>query len=1112
MPLHNEQILASAGSGKTYQLTNRYIGLMAMQLLAERPVTPERIIAVTFTRKAAGEFFDSILEKLAEAATDPDAIANMSAGDDTLSQSLAALTPKQYTELLRIFISRMPRLFLGTLDSFYSNILRSFPSEFGLAGDFDILDEHLEGLARRNVYRSVFQRRFARGESGDPAQREFLEAFRQATFGKESARVRMELDRFISDLHGLYLEAPAGRRWGNPNVIWPNGCDFLGKKADWEKDFAELFALFRAADDPDGGKEAPTRVQWGYWEEFRAEAPLHKPGGKMTNRVSYMLKAFLPRWDELKSGCVTVTLNKKAHVFGPRECAILKRIFGHLVGAEISTKLARTNGVWQLLDRYETTYSDRIRRQGKLTFHDLALLLAGRIDDGESDAPILTQVPGENDRLQIDYRLDARYDHWLLDEFQDTSFLQWKVISNLVDEAVQDTSGERSLFQVGDVKQSIYGWRGGDPTLFGDIHRLYNQHGTEQLVRRGLDVSYRSGHDVIDTVNQVFGFPAVFEELGLPADAINRWEWTDHEVSSQKEKLKGCTALINPIIPDGGKPEEEDRFAVALAILKEMQPVDRGIECAILVQSNKVGHRIVDYIRANSDISVMNEADVSVATDNALNRAALSYVQLAAHPGDTFAWEHLKLTPFGQVIARDELTPAKLSGQVRDQIFEKGFEKAVRGFTKALEELPGVELDAFSLRRGEDLALAARLFDEDGARDIDDFLDYARNHSVREPDAKSAVQVMTIHKSKGLTFDAVILPDLEGTALTTARNDIGAKKNDRREVEWVLDLPKKEIYANDEVLSEYHAEREADAAYENLCKLYVAMTRARCANYLITMPRGKSSKSQNMVKLLETALVSAEPEQSTIGDCEVNFLFESSLPTTSRTWHEDKVVPEAPEPKSLPDITVDPDLARTRVSRRTPSGSEKAVITAAQIFSSEGRSARNFGTLVHAMFEEIEWFDDESLSKLEKTWGERSEATEALAHVRRALESSDFQEALRRPSQSAEVWRERRFEILIDGQWLSGTFDRVVVESDRATIIDFKTDKVGTAEVGTAEVGTAKVGTAEDRPDKDISGAVEKYRPQLAAYAEVLERMTGLSRNQIGMELLFSTPRRVISL
>lgn len=1098
MPLiQNEQILASAGSGKTFQLTNRYIGLMGLQLRAGREVTPESIIAVTFTRKAAGEFFDSILEKLAKAATDPDAIANMSGGDDALSQSLADLSHSQYTELLRIFISRMPRLFLGTLDSFYSNILRSFPSEFGLAGDFEILDQHLEGLARRNVYRSVFQRRFARGDDGDPAQREFLEAFRQATFGKESARVRKELDRFISDLHGLYLEAPAGRRWGNPNVIWPNGCDFLGKKADWEKDFTELFTLFRAADDPEGGKEAPTRVQWGYWEEFRAEAPLHKPGGKMTNRIGYILKAFLPQWEGLKSGNVTITLNKKAHIFGPGECAILRRILGHLVGAEISTKLARTNGIWQLLDRYETTYSDRIRRQGKLTFHDLALLLAGRIDGGESDAPILTQMPDEDDRLQIDYRLDARYDHWLLDEFQDTSFLQWKVISNLVDEAVQDTSGERSLFQVGDVKQSIYGWRGGDPTLFGDIHQLYNQHGTEQLVRRGLDVSFRSGHDVIDTVNKVFGVPAVFEELGLPSDTIARWEWTDHEVSSQKGKLKGFTALINPLVPDGEKPEEEDRFAVALAILKEMQPVERGIECAILVQSNKVGHRIVDYIRANSDISVMNEADVSIATDNALNRAALSYVQLAAHPSDTFAWEHLKLTPFSQVITRDELTPAKLSGQVRDQIFEKGFEKAVRGFTKALTEVPGVELDGFSLRRGEDLALAARLFDEDGARDIDEFLDYARNHSVREPDAKSAVQVMTIHKSKGLTFDAVILPDLEGNALTTARNDIGAKKNHRREIEWVLDLPKKEIYENDEVLSEYHAEREAGVAYENLCKLYVAMTRARCANYLITQKRGKTSKSENMVKLLETALVSTDAEQSAIGELEVNFLFESDLPTTSPTWYEDRKVPEPPEPKNFPDIAVDPTLARVRVSRRTPSGAEKAVITAAQIFSSEGRAARNFGTLVHAMFEEIEWFDDDTLSKLESFWSERVEANEAFAHVRRALESQEFREALNRPSADAEVWRERNFEILLEGQWLSGTFDRVVVEPDRAMIIDFKTDRVGTAEVGTSD---------------DIAKAVEKYRPQLDAYAEVLERMTGLTRDKIEMKLLFSTPRRVVTL
>lgn len=287
MSLHNEMILASAGSGKTYQLTNRYIGLMAMQLLAERPVTPERIIAVTFTRKAAGEFVDSILEKLAEAAKDPTKAPALGT-EDALAQAVEKLERDDYIQLLRVFISRMPRLFLGTLDSFYSNILRSFPSEFGLAGDFEILDPHLESLARRDVYRSVFRKSFVPGgserqEKGDTAQREFLEAFRMATFGKEESRILRELDQFVGDLHGIYLEAPDPGIWGAEDAIWPGGCPFLGNKTDLKKDFSALIELFRASDDPDGGKDAPVRVNWDYWNQFREEAIVHRPGAKLTS-------------------------------------------------------------------------------------------------------------------------------------------------------------------------------------------------------------------------------------------------------------------------------------------------------------------------------------------------------------------------------------------------------------------------------------------------------------------------------------------------------------------------------------------------------------------------------------------------------------------------------------------------------------------------------------------------------------------------------------------------------------------------------------------------------------------------------------------------------------
>lgn len=1096
--LTNEIILASAGSGKTYQLTNRYIGLMALQHRAGQDVAPERIIAVTFTRKAAGEFFESILEKLAEAASDPDKAPNI--GDESiLSESLAALSQAEYTKLLRTFISRMPRLFLGTLDSFYSNVLRSFPGEFGLSGDFEIIDPHLEAIAKKDVYRSVFQRRFSR-EEVDPAQREFLEAFRQATFGKEESRILRELDQFVDDLHSLYLEVPSAKRWGNEKAIWPDGCDFLGTRTDLHKDFAELFELFRLADDPDGGKEAKTKVNWAYWEEYREQAPAHRPGAKMTNRVSYMFKTLLPHLSDFKSGHAELKFNRKPHEFGPKECAIVLRILRHLAGAEIETCLRRTQGVWQLLDRYESTYAERVRRQGKLTFQDLALLLAGQGDENV-DAPLLSQIPGDDDRLRIDYRLDARYDHWLLDEFQDTSFLQWKVIANLIDETIQDESGERSLFQVGDSKQSIYAWRGGDPTLSRDILNHYNQY-EKRIQKRNLDESWRSGHDIIEPVNRIFGDRAVLENLKIPDATLAQWEWHDHKVCAPNDELPGYTALLNPVPPEGEKAVEEDRFAVAVALLEEINPIERGLECAILVQTNKVGRSLVNYIRAESDIPVMSEADMPIATDNALNRTILSYLQLAAHPGDTFSFEHLRMTPFGSVIAEEEWSAARISSQVRSEIFENGFENVIRNFTLTLQHLDSAELDEFSERRAEELALTARLFDESGSRDIDEFLSFARNRTVREPDSRSAVQVMTIHKSKGLTFDAVILPDLEGNALTTARNEIGARKGADREVEWVFDLPKKEIYEADETLSEFHAQREADAAYENLCKLYVALTRARCANYLITQPRGGSARSNNVVKLLTEALCESDPVETKIGETAVSVLFETDLKTTNKRWFaalEKETKEEAGEIKPRPEVSQ--NLARPRPARRTPSGSEAGMVTAAQIFSRDGEYARELGTLVHGLFEEIEWLEPDTRAKLESELRahanrDKKVVDEAMKQLGNALENAEIAAALSRPESPTEVWREKSFEILLDGEWLSGTFDRVVLELDEsgkaraATIIDFKTNRAET--------------------DEDIDLLVEKYHPQLATYRKVLARITGLSESEIETQLLFTRVARIV--
>ncbi len=1096
-PIPNEMILASAGSGKTWQLTNRFIAIMGQQLLAGRDVTPERIVAVTFTRKAAGEFFDSILQKLAKAASDADFAANLAgnetidpeAKNDPLRSILRALKPADYQKLLRVFIARMPRLFLGTLDSFFSAILRSFPAEFGLAGDFEILNEHLTGVERERVYRLVFQRTLpglkSRGE-GLLAQQDFLEAFRRATFGREESRIRDMLDQFIENQHEILLHAGNGELWGNANAVWPQGCHWLETQVDLKVETGCLMQRLEAENTSDKA--------WEFWTQFRDELVDYHPGGKLTNRVDFFLKKALAQWDEIEAKNCTLTVNRQKQTLEGRTCDAFKAIITHIVGGELRVRLERTHGVWSVLNQYEQTWARQVRRRGRLTFQDMELILAGHEFAAGLPKPMLSQVPGEQERLRIDYRLDARYDHWLLDEFQDTNHIQWSVIENLIDEAVQDTSDERTLFQVGDVKQAIYAWRGGDTRLFDDIYARYSSEGETRIHKRPLNVSWRSGHDVIEMVNHVFGDEAALKELQLPADTITRWPWQPHQVAGIHDAMPGHALLLNPVPADGEKVNDEDHFALTLGILEDIQPVSRGLSCAILVQSNRKGRELVDYIRSHSKsrIPVMCESEIAIATDNALTLALLSIIQVAVHPGDTMAWQHLQMTPFRELL--EGKTPGHLASEVLRLIFDEGFEAVLRHWLQALEKT-GLALDVFSRRRAEDVALAARLFDQGGSRDGDEFLAYARSYTAREPDTHNAVQVMTVHKSKGLTFDCVILPDVGGTKLAEVRRGIGVKRGHDRHVEWVFDLPPSEFVQADEVLAAYRGEREADAAYEELCKFYVALTRAKHANYIIAAPRGKSSTSNNFIKLLDLTLgADKKPAEREFGGVKAEVVYESNTKATDPRWFDRPKKAEKPV-EVIPPTPVT-SSGRQRPARRTPSGSETSVVTAKQLFSRGGRFARSYGTLVHALFEQIEWLDETDDAALTALWAavpcaDESVRQRAEDEVRRSLSAPDVRAILSRPSPGAVCWLEKRFEILLNGEWLSGTFDRVMIEPHRATILDFKTDKVET--------------------DKALAERVNGYRPQLDTYREVLARMTGLPHNAIHCRLLFTHRQEVVT-
>jgi ATP-dependent exoDNAse (exonuclease V) beta subunit len=180
--------------------------------------------------------------------------------------------------------------------------------------------------------------------------------------------------------------------------------------------------------------------------------------------------------------------------------------------------------------------------------------------------------------------------------------------------------------------------------------------------------------------------------------------------------------------------------------------------------------------------------------------------------------------------------------------------------------------------------------------------------------------------------------------------------------------------------------------------------------------------------------------------------------------------------------------------RVTPSGEEDFQVKGSVLFSEGREPGRRLGTLVHELLARVEW--DRDLSVLEPLWaksgllrGEPVEET-ALRMVREVLASPELVAVFTKPSPEAEVWRERSFDMIHNGNWISGTFDRVIVGRDFARLIDFKTDDL----------------SAEGALEEKMKG----YAPQIALYRQAIARLTGLPLEKVSCELLFTRQGRLV--
>ena len=471
---------------------------------------------------------------------------------------------------------------------------------------------------------------------------------------------------------------------------------------------------------------------------------------------------------------------------------------------ELAAALLRTRAVRELIALYDARCAKLLRNNGLLGFDDVKILMGdwARTEDARLR------------REAVDFRLDARTDHWLLDEFQDTSRADWNGLLPLVDEAA--TADDGTLFIVGDRKQAIYAWRGGDVSLFDEVMARY---------AGGLEIapmaeSWRSCPEVLALVNQVCGdLPTLRELFG---EAATRWDWQEHfSAQPLTTPAKRGEARVEVV---GDWQERLERLA---QILLDLAVGQRAMTCGILLRGNEKVREVADHLRARG-FDVIEEGRRQPATDNPVGIVIAHLLQWLADPANSFAREVVEMSP----LAAGLLTR---HGNSWRNIWQNLTDEAARGgFAAMVEDVITGSWPAwsdFGRRRAGDLLGALATLDAQGVASPREAADWITRLEVAQSPGVAAVQVMTIHKAKGLGFDVVVLPEVPDDPIPQAQYFEVAEGAD-----WLSQTPPKWARAILPDLREAEARWATQQQYEAFCMLYVALTRAKRGLYVLLQP------------------------------------------------------------------------------------------------------------------------------------------------------------------------------------------------------------------------------------------------------------------------------------
>jgi ATP-dependent helicase/nuclease subunit A len=830
-PAVSAWVAANAGSGKTHVLVQRVINLLL------DGVEPEKILCITFTKAAAANMAKRVFDTLAEWTTLDDA------GLDKAIRERSSVAPDAARRALarRLFARVLDTpggLKVQTIHAFCTQLLHQFPFEANVAARFNVLDdaEHTQLLEQLTLNVLLEGSDAPDGRLGRAlaaamvaaADQTFRDVVREAIAKRGTIMTAGDRDTALANLSkslGVDPSDDAAKieaEYFTGSLIaaeeWPALANTLAQGSKTDIDQARRFAGLMAL--PEAERVA------SYLQIFCT--------GEGTPRKSIVTKA-------IKDTALVERLCREQE----RICALLERRRAVACRDRSSALLTIA---YEVLERY----LKEKERRGLLDYDDLidkALALLGNVD-----------------AAWVHYKLDLGIDHVLIDEAQDTSKKQWQIVVHLTDEFTAGAGArpyKRTIFPVGDEKQSIYSFQNAAPKEFAEMRRYFERRHTSSgldFVFRELKHSFRSGESILAAVDLVFksmemaasvssdagGFPP---HLALPDALPGVVEVWEPEQPDERREIEGWDAPFDLVNETSPRVKLARRIARHVGGLIARSAAKSGDVLVLVRQRGPLFEAIIRALKQEG-VAVAG-ADRLILTEHIAVMDLMALADALLLPQDDLALATVLRSPlFG--FSDDELFAIAWDrGRVALRAALKQRAGENKKFAEAADRLDELAQEA---RRETPFAFYAKLLGSGGARKnflgrlgveandaLDEFLNLALDYERRDTPslqgfvawlrdaqsevkrdmeiARDEVRVMTVHGAKGLEAPIVILAD-------TMTPPTGPKPPRLLELAGgaVVWAGRKEDDVASVAAARNAAKSEAENEYRRL--LYVAMTRA----------------------------------------------------------------------------------------------------------------------------------------------------------------------------------------------------------------------------------------------------------------------------------------------